>query len=337
MKRYLYYFGWDVSQATLNYCIRSLDGQVIEEGQITNKASVIRAFFKAKLIEYSIKANEVFCLVENTGLYGKRLTNEAHKLGLTTSLEDALRINKSYARQQDKSDPEDARIISEYAYEKSYKLKVYRAPSKTESKLKGLHRRRRNLLKAVQSVKTSLNNSLVWDEVPLDPVIANRIKETIAEMIKTIEVIDEEITRVIKADEKLNDVYERSRTVFGMGPKNTIVILLETWFFTKIKTAKACANYAGLRPVHRSSGTSLNKRKRTNKKVNLALKTAFHQAAFSVATKKTHFKEYYERKRAENKTHLQVINAIRNKICRALYACHLNQTTYDENIQYNVA
>lgn len=337
MKVYHYYFGWDISQDKLNYCLRRLDGIIVEQGEIKNNRRAIKAFFKAKLEEYGVTGQEVFCLIENTGLYINRLVCEAHKAGLATSVEDALRINKAYARQLDKSDPEDARIISEYAKEKGYKLKLWEPPSTTESVLKGLHRRRRNLMKAIQSMTTSLNNSLTWDAVNLDVDIAQRIQRNIDDLRKTVEVIDHKIEQVILADEELAQIYVRTRSVFGCGPKNTIVILLETWFFRKITSAKSCANYAGLRPVRGTSGTSVRKKKRTSKKVNTALKTAFHQAAFGVAFKKNHFKEFYARKRAEGKTHLQAINAIRNKICRAIYACHRDKVMYDENIQCNVA
>lgn len=338
MKVYQYYIGWDISQNKLNYCLRELSGSmVVEEGEIKNSRSAIRAFLKAKLKEYGVKPDELFCLIENTGLYINRLVFEAHKLGLATCVEDALRINKAYSRQLDKSDPEDARIISEYAKEKAYKLKLWEAPTTTESLLKGLHRRRRNLMKSYQSMSTSLGNSLKWDVVDLPEKVVAEIVNLCEEVKKAIDLIDEEIERIILADEELCEIYRRARYVAGCGPKNTIVILLETWFFKKIKTAKACANYAGLRPVGKSSGTSVKKRKRTSKKVNMALKTAFHQGAFSVAYRRPHFKEFYNRKRAQGKTHLQALNAIRNKICRALYACHINQVMYDEKIQSNVA
>lgn len=337
MKRYQYYIGWDVSQRTLNYCLRQMDGKIVEEGAIKNSRSVIKAFFKAKLKEYTVSGNELFCLIENTGLYINRLVFEAHAMGLATSVEDALRINKAYSRQLDKSDPEDARIISEYGLEKGYKLKRWTPPATVESELKGLHRRRRNLVKSVQSMTTSLNNSLEWDAFDLDAEIAEKINQGIDHVRGLIKLVDKKIERVILADEELAVIYHRTRSVAGCGPKNTIVILLETWFFKKIVDAKSCANYAGLRPVTKSSGTSLNKKKQTSKKVNIALKTAFHQGAFSIAYSKPHFKEYYARKIAQGKTHLQAINAIRNKMCRAIYACHKNEVMYDEKNQSNVA
>lgn len=331
MKTYQYYFGWDISQLTLNWALYDMTGNMVGEGQIENRRPNIRRFLRSTLKKYGISAEQVFCLIEQTGLYGTRLTHEAYILGLITCVEDALRINKANQRQLDKSDPEDARVIGRYGFERAYRLESWSPDSLILQKIKGLHRRRRNLMKSKQSIAASLSYSLKWDETDLDVWVVKGIQEAILKLKKLIDRIDEEITTLIKADEQLYQVYKRVRSVLGFGPKNTIVFLLETKFLKKITTAKSCINYAGLRPTMRSSGTSLNKRKRTSKKVNMALKTAFHIAAFA-ALKSKHIRAYYDRKMAENKTHLQVINAIRNKLCRALYACHENQVMYDKNL-----
>jgi transposase len=332
MNTYQYYFGWDISQLTLNWCLYDRSAKIVAEGQIANRRPAIRSFLNSILTKYGISATEVFCLIEQTGLYSNRLAYEAHILGLITCVEDALKINKDNRRQLDKSDLMDARIIGRYGLEKAYRLTQWKPDSTPLQRIKGLHRRRRNLMKAKQSIATSYQYSLDWDEIVLDADIGERIEEHVLRINQTIDLIDERITQIILAEEELAEIYHRVRSVVGFGPKNTIVFLLETMFLQKVKTAKACANYAGLRPNEKSSGTSLNKRKRTPKQVNVALKTAFHIAAFA-AIRTEHLKAYYVRKRAENKTHLQVINAVRNKLCRALYACHENQVMYERNLQ----
>ena len=332
MKTYEYYFGWDISKKTLNWALYDLRGQLAGEGQIDNKRSDIKGFLRATLQQYGVEPGQIFCLIEQTGLYGKYLTSEAYKLGLVTCVEDALRINKANQRQLDKSDPEDARMIGLYGFERAYRLKGYQPKDRRVLLIEGLQRRRRNLLKAKQSMAASLSYSLKWDEVDLEEWVVKDTKWIVQKITEVIENIDRRITDLIKEDEKLYTVYRRVRSVLGFGPKNTIVMLLETNFLRKITTAKSCINYAGLRPTRRMSGTSLNKRKRTSKKVNMALKTAFHTAAFA-AIKSPYMRQYYDRKRAEGKTHLQVLNAIRNKLCRALYACHENQVMYEKKLQ----
>jgi len=84
MNTYQYYFGWDISQLTLNWCLYDRTGQIVSEGQITNRRPAIRSFLTSILSKYGVAAREVFCLIEQTGLYGTRLAHEAHLLGLIT-------------------------------------------------------------------------------------------------------------------------------------------------------------------------------------------------------------------------------------------------------------
>ena len=61
-----------------------------------------------------------------------------------------------------------------------------------------------------------------------------------------------------------------------------------------------------------------------------------HQAALSVKTHYPHYREYYEKKRAEGKEHLLVINNIINKLIRLYCAMWNNRAEYDPDyIQKN--
>lgn len=331
MANYRFFVGWDVSQDSLNFCIRNQQAELFTEGLIANQPQAIRQWCRQLPALLSCVPQEVFCLVEHTGLYSHRLVSLAHRAGLSVCLEDALRINKAASRRSDKTDAKDARLISLYGYERAYRLKLWAPERKVLAQLEGLQRRRRNLIKNRQSLATSLKNSLVLDKEPLDKAVHRAIEQAIAKLDKVIALVEAKVGQLIEADHQLQPIYQRVRSCFGFGPKNTVVVLLETGFMQKVSTAKACANYAGLRPNEHRSGTSINRRARTSKKVNLSLKTAFHQAAFSAMTNSPIHRAYYQRKRQEGKTHLQVLNALRNKLCRTIYACVKNEEDYQIN------
>ena len=331
MANYRFFVGWDVSQDTLNFCIRDQQAALLTEGCIVNQPPAIRQWCRQLPALLSCAPREVFFLVEHTGLYSHRLVSLAHRAGLSVCLEDALRINKAATRRTDKTDAKDARLISLYGYERAYRLKLWAPERKVLRQLEGLQRRRRNLIKNRQSLATSLNNSLALDKEPLDKAVVRAIRQTIAKLDKVITLVEAKVVQLIEADGELLPIYRRVRSCFGFGPKNTVVVLLETGFLQKIPTAKACANYAGLRPNEHRSGTSIHRRARTSKKVNLSLKTAFHQAAFSAMINSPVHRAYYQRKRQEGKTHLQVLNALRNKLCRTIYACVKKEEDYQKN------
>ncbi|MEM9527624.1 MAG: transposase, partial [Bacteroidota bacterium] len=302
MRRYKYYLGWDVSQLTLNFCVRDQLGEIIDEGVISNTDESIKLFFEGKLSHWGVSAKAVFSCVEQTGLYGFQLVKQSYCQGISVCQVDALRINKANHRRHDKTDRADARLICEYGYQRDYQLTLWKPPSAILLKIRGLHRRRRNLARSLQSMSTSMKAGEQYDESPLDAKIIKSVKKVIEELKAAIALIDEKVTELILREKELKRLYEIVRSCFGCGPKNTVVILLETGFFKKIPTAKACSNYAGLRPREYQSGTSVKRRKRASKKVNKQLKTAFHQAAFCASTKSKIYREYYLRKKAEGKT-----------------------------------
>ncbi|PZF74340.1 IS110 family transposase, partial [Taibaiella soli] len=58
-----------------------------------------------------------------------------------------------------------------------------------------------------------------------------------------------------------------------------------------------------------------------------------HMGARSVATNNAEFRNYYERKKAEGKHDLTIINAIRNKMVLRVVAVIKNQRKYVNNYQ----
>ena len=335
-QKYGYFLGWDVSKNDVNYCLMDHHGDIRCEGKIDNKVKQLKKGIKAFLTEQSIDHRLVLVVVENTGLFGSHLLRALHELKLATVLEDAARIGKANARQQDKTDRLDAQIIARYGLEKGYCLSLWEPESELMAKLKQLHRRRKILVKTRRSLQLSHQESTKFEQTRLPGSVEEKYRAILADQKRLIDQIDDEITKLILEDPQKAHLYRITRSVSGMGPKNTLVVLLCTNFFNKISTAKACCNYAGLRPITRESGSSVRKRKRVSKQTNKELKTAFHHAAFAMFSKKGHFKDFYERKISQGKTHLQALNAIRNKICRALYACIKNDVMYEKNRQVSL-
>lgn len=336
MQNYCYFLGWDCSKDHLNYCLLDTQGKLIKQGQIVNTKKAVKSFFNRLLKNLDLEPVDLFCCIEHTGLYTYRLLNQANTCGVSIALEDPLRINKANQRKQDKTDEEDARAIAFYGLEKAYKLKLWQPQSQTMQSLKQLNRRRKILVKQRQALHTSHHHSKGFEETSLPVSIEQGIEEQLHQLKQLIKQIEQEMTKLILADEQLRHRYEIARSVVGLGEKNTLVIMIETEGFEKIATAKACANYAGLRPTRHQSGSSVKRKSRTSKKVNKALKTAFHHAAFSAKMHQEHFKHYYQRKAEQGKEHLQIMNAIRNKICRALYACIKNDVMYQKNLQVSL-
>ena len=66
------------------------------------------------------------------------------------------------------------------------------------------------------------------------------------------------------------------------------------------------------------------------------MKRLLHLAALSAIKVKGEFKQYYERKKAEGKHVMSVLNAIRNKLVLRIFACVKNKRFYQKDYQYNL-
>jgi hypothetical protein len=64
------------------------------------------------------------------------------------------------------------------------------------------------------------------------------------------------------------------------------------------------------------------------------MKRLLHLAALSAIKVKGEFKQYYERKKAEGKHAMSILNAIRNKLVLRIFACVKNKRYYEKDYKY---
>lgn len=158
--------------------------------------------------------------------------------------------------------------------------------------------------------------------------------ESIKALKADIKRVDRKLKEVIEQDEELKALFDQVSSVDGVGAVIAREILITTQGFTKFKPnqAKSFARYAGVVPKEWRSGTSVRKRSPNGKRANQYLKSLLTMGARSVAATNGELGIYYRRKRAEGKSFLSVINAIRNKIILRVFAVVRNHVTYDKNL-----
>jgi len=91
------------------------------------------------------------------------------------------------------------------------------------------------------------------------------------------------------------------------------------------------ASYAGVAPFGNSSGSSIKKPQKVHKMANKELKKILHMGAMSVIHCNPEMKQYYDRKMAEGKHALGVINAVKNKLVLRAVAVIKSQRPYVDN------
>lgn len=330
---YSYFCGWDVSKKSLNLCLMDASGEVLLEEKVDNSVGKLRQaierLYRGKLRGVS-SARVLHCL-ENTGHYSHPLLKLVPPLQLQLWLEDPLQLSHSLGRQRTKTDRIDARNIARYAALHRREVKLYQPPNPVVEQLRMVRNHHQKLVRYRQSLRTSFNEVTAFSLVDYDEGVARIIGQQIEHLDRAIAQLEQRIEGLILQDEHTKRCYDIARSVPGLGPKNTITVLVVTGLFERIGSAKACASYAGISPHAFESGSSIRRRPRISRASSRLLKTAFSQGAMSMIRGDNAFNAMYRRLVAKGRTHLQALNAVRNKIIRVVYACIANDTMYEKN------
>ncbi len=115
-------------------------------------------------------------------------------------------------------------------------------------------------------------------------------------------------------------------TMPGIGPRTGARILAEIGDGSRFPTGSNLASYAGLAPVDRKSGSSLNAASRSQRG-NHRLKNAMFLAAFA-SLRSPDSKQFYDRKRAEGKKHNAAIICLARRRCDVILAMLRDQQPY---------
>ena len=154
--------------------------------------------------------------------------------------------------------------------------------------------------------------------------------EGIAQSIKKIEQL---IKESISTNASFKHHYELLITVPGIGHLTAVYLICCTNNFAGKISGKQLACYAGVVPFEHSSGISVWGRSRVHKMANKDLKKLLHLSALSAIKNHAEFAQYYQRKKAEGKHSLSILNAVRNKIVLRAVAVVNNQKAYVNNQQ----
>ena len=115
----------------------------------------------------------------------------------------------------------------------------------------------------------------------------------------------------------------------GVGPAAATEVILATDEFKNFAEPKKLACHAGVAPFEHSSGSSIRGRSRVNQHARKRLKFLFHLAAMSAIRVKGELQTYYQRKVAEGKNKMSILNAVRNKLIHRICAVVKRKQKYD--------
>ena len=325
------FIGTDVSKLTLDVSIITIDGyhQYQQFDNTTKGFKKLQSWLQSTNL-FSFET-ALFCM-EHTGIYTREYVQFLLLHGAKVWMESALHLKRSMGMTRGKNDKIDSYRIARYAMTNSDQVKLVSLSNKTLMLIKDLMSNRDRINKSYQSIKVSIREMERVDKAT-GKELARLNKAALNGLTKSKASIEKRIFELINQDEELKKIYELITSIKGVGQVLATELIVYTHVFSRMNNAKQLACYCGVAPFAHTSGTSIKGRMGTSNFANMNLKSTLHLAALSSTRYVPDIKQYYERKVAEGKSKMSVLNAIRNKILQRVIAVVNRGTPYVENYQ----
>lgn len=330
-----YFIGIDVSKKTLDFWMLRA-GKALLHLQTENSCKGVQAFIDKSKQQFGLVLEESLFCMEHTGIYNYPVLDFLSEKQTSIWLESALHIKHSSGLQRGKNDQVDAERIAFYCYRNRDNVRLWRPTRQVIKELKNLTALRTRLINAKKQLKSS------WQEGEgfLDKASQKKIQQCCLCSLKAIDQdlvkVGKQLDQLIASDKELNRLFNLITSVEGIGAVTAREVLITTNEFKDFSEAKKYACYAGVAPFQHQSGTSIRGKSRVSHLANKSVKTLLHMSALSAIRNCEELRNYYQRKVAEGKNKMSVINAVRNKLILRIFAVVRKSQKYDKNYEYTL-
>ena len=313
--------GVDISKATFEVCITCENVKNKKSSQYSNDAKGFDLFVK-------VLPTNAHVIMEASGPYYLQLAMYLYDHGYAVSVINALSI-RHFVRMRmhrSKTDKKDASYIAEYGLSEQANLRFWEPPSRyiielqqAESLADGLTRQGTQL----KNMREAFTSSGFTDTCALS-VIKEQI-EAIEQQISILETYMVELTELHHAD-----LFERVKSIPGLGKRNVMMLIVITNAFTKFENSKQLVAYVGLDPGVYTSGTSVHGSKRIKKMGMGRMRQLLYLGAMQAKKGNKSCKELYDRLVAKGTQPKKAIIAVAHKLLRQAFAVGTSGNYYQE-------
>ena len=314
MNKDIKYFGIDISH--LVFDVTDSDGNYYQF-----KNSLIGFKKLMKLLDFNSH-----CVMEATGYYHYQLAYYLQENSVLLSVENPLSVKRFIQMKLSKikTDKSDSKLICEYA--KQVDLKLWQGNSKHQLECLQMTR----LLSVYTKQSTMLKNKLHGEAVLGQPskLVVTSLKRSLRQLKKEINTIEEKLLLLVIEVHK--DVLTRLKSIPGIGKKTSLMLVVLTDGFDRFKSGSELCSYAGLTPIIRQSGSSVNGRPRISKIGNQKLRNLLFMCSFNAYKYNKRCEAIYERIIAKGKRKKLALIAVCNKLLKQAFAIAKSGLIYDD-------
>ena len=310
------YIGIDVSKDT--FVVAYSPEKTCRTRTFKNTTKGIHEFIQ------TISKDEHHCVMEATGNYSALLVYLLSEVGITTSLENPLKV-KNFARAMlstVKTDEVDARLIALYGE------KMNPAPYKLRSDAILTLKQKRTVIRQLRKQLIATKNLKGSMEVLpfFDSKCRKSIEQTIAFLERQIKHLEEDLSVLARREYKKQ--MELLTSIKGIGITLAAALIMATGGFTYFDNAKQLTRYLGLSPTYQQSGTSVNIKGHINRNGDSSLRSQLYVAAFASLRCNAQCKACYDRLRSNGKPGKVAVIAVANKLVRQAFAVVTQEKPY---------
>lgn len=337
MAMYSFILGIDISKATLDGALLSCENkESILYFKAENNPEGLEKLFNLCLKVQGFTIEKCLICIEATGVYCYPILNYATKVGAVIWMESATRIKKSMGIQRGKNDKIDAQRIAIYASRHQQDARIWRPVSKTVTQVKHLSALRDRLLDTRNRLNTPMEEFKQVGDADTYKLVKKAMKKSLTSIDKDITKLDIQLKNIIENDEHLNELFSLVTSVVGVGSQTALTLIVCTDGFKLFDDPRKLACYAGVVPFEYSSGTSVKGKTRVSKMANNKLKTMLHMAALSAVRFDHQLKQYYERKIAEGKKKMSILNSVKNKLLHRIMSVVTRKEKYENSVNFSL-
>ncbi len=331
-KNYEFVVGLDVSKDKLDYCIINQSTLHQDYGQLANTAKGIAAFLSSVVKKLKGKREGILFCLENTGVYSMPLCYWLQASQFDYWVVSALEIKRSKGIVRGKTDKADSRDIALYAMSHLHQLKLSSLPEKDFVELRLLLTEREKVIKAINLFNMTNESKNFLPNSVLKTTLQHN-KRMMTFLKKQLKQIEQSIENLVQSNPVFKQQDDLLQSIPGVGKQTSVLLIAYTQAFTLFQNHRQFACYAGVAPFEYSSGSSIKGRTKVSNLANKKLKTALNMAALSAKKYDTQLKVYYEKKVAEGKNKMLVLNAVRCKIISRAFAVISRNSKYVDTMK----
>lgn len=323
--------GIDVAQKELVVCLGKMYDDWTPE-LVSHKTFPNTCKGFTSLIEWVKKLTDaavpVRYVMEATGVYHELFAYYLDEQSLEVSIILPNKIS-NYARTLEiktVTDKTASEAIAMFGLER--KLDQWHRPGRLYKQLKQLTRERCQLV----DERTVLKNQLHAEKTEAEPnkQSMERIKKRIALLDKQEKEIKQELAKLIKTDEEMQQLVMLICTIPGVGLLTAAAVLGETNGFDLIRNKRQLTSYAGLDVKEKTSGTSVKGKPSISKKGNKNLRKAMHLPALAAIRFDPRYKGIFARLVAKHGIKMKAAVAVQRKLLEMMYTIYKTQTPYNK-------